>query len=144
MFIYKSKLPPFMFQLIDHIFISDSRGLYFSSGFECIINTTDIKEKGIIINTILPDKVQLSIKKTEKGYERAENCVLLSKEMKKASDLHKKILLYSDDYSESCLLFITYVTTQYHFTKRDIEHMIVSSIIDHSLKEAMIKVLSIF
>jgi hypothetical protein len=144
MFVYKSKLPPFMFQLIDHIFISDARGLYFSSGFECIINTTSISEKGDIITTKLPDKVQLSIKKNERGNISTENCVILVKEMKKASDLHKKILLYSDDYSESCLLFITYVTTQYHFTKRDIEHMIVSSIIDLSLKEAMIKVLSIF
>ena len=39
-----TNVPAFIFQLIDHIYISDHRGIYFSSSFSLLINTTFLKE----------------------------------------------------------------------------------------------------
>ncbi len=132
-----STLPPFIFQMIDHIYISDHRGIYFASSFPLLINTSFLKESGLVTKESKPNQSLFSIKKDNNGQNEAYNNTLLSNEIAKAAQSKQKILLYSDDYSASCSLFINYVMVHYHFTKMDIQHMIISRPMDSVLLQSM-------
>ena len=123
--------------MIDHIYISDHRGIYFSSSFSLLINTTFLKERSIIINETKPNQSLFLLQKDTNGQSYSYNITFLSNEIAKASENHQKILLYSDDYNASCSLFINYVMSHYHFTKIDIQHMIMSRPMDSALRESM-------
>lgn len=132
-----SHLPTFIYQMIDHIYIADHRGVYFAASFPFIIDTTNIKERGTIIKTEKENQLVIQIKKDSLGQIGTQNITVLTNEISKATERRDKILLYSDDYRSSSSLFITYVMIHYHFTKTDIQHMIASKQMNESLVKAM-------
>ena len=132
------KLPPFMYQMIDHIFISDHRGVIYLNEFSLAINTSFIKKQGILKQAQLSTTKCFSITKHDKGNSSIDNTTILLNEMLYAANHKLKILLYSDDYQESSYLFISYLKTHYHFTPEDITRMIVTKDTNVILRKSLI------
>lgn len=134
-------LPPYIFQLIDHLYISDHRGHDYLNFFDIIIDTTLIGTPGYVsyVN-ISPHTLQLKIipSSTNQGNTLQEACDAILK----ATAHYKKILLYSDNYLNSASLVYTYFTTKYHFTPLDITRMVSTRPFDEGLNQAFKKVLS--
>lgn len=131
------KLPPFIYQMIDHIFISDHRGVIYINEFSLAINTTFIKKQGILKKEDLLTTKCFSITKHDKGNNYMDNTTTLINEMLNAANNKLKILLYSDEYQDSSYLFISYLKTHYHFTPEDITRMIVTKDTNAILKKSM-------
>ena len=135
------KLPPYIYQLIDHIYISDSRSIIYASKFDLIINTSHIKEPCIIEQTKISNTLFVNLIKDQTGKSCIENKNILFN-LIKSTKLNRYILLYSDTYDDSCDLFINYLIDHYHFTKEDIYRMIISRPMNNELKKSMEKELN--
>lgn len=120
-------LPPYIYQMIDHIYISDQRGVIYAQEFSLVIDTRLLSKRGIIQKDyILPNIVRIRIKEDSTGKTSQENTLLLCDEMILATHTQQKMLIYSDYYQNSAMLFITYLTLHYHFTTEDIQRIVMT------------------
>jgi len=121
-------LPPYIYQMIDHLYISDMRGFMYHDFFDIIINTTGLQdgnESGTLVITTLTPKTKqiiIHVKPVTSVHLVADLCA----ELMTAVQSHKKVLLYSDSYEASAILFYTYLTVHYHFTNEDVSRMILT------------------
>lgn len=121
-------LPPYIYQMIDHLYISDMRGFIYHDFFDVIINTTGLQgdnESGtMVITSLTPKTKQITIqfKPITSIHLVADLCA----ELMTAVQSHQKVLLYSDNYEASAVLFYTYLTVHYHFTNEDVRRMILT------------------
>lgn len=131
-------LPPYMFQMVDHIYISDNRGIIYSDHFDTIINTSNLFEPGILVtDTSIPNQMRYSIKKNGSNMTSAQNVTYLCNIMHQSTLLKKPMLLYSADYNTSASLFISYLTTVYHFSNVDIQRITFTKEFDSGLTNAI-------
>jgi hypothetical protein len=130
-------IPNYIYQMLDHIYISDHRGFFYSSLFDIIINTTYLQKSNSLEKNVLSHTIQYTCtkKKDVSGNIITELCDIIMN----GSNQHKKMLLYSDDYESSVLLFYTYVTTRYHFTPMDVQHIITTRPLNKSLDKNLNK-----
>ncbi len=120
-------LPPYIYQMIDHLYISDTRGFVYHDFFDMVINTTQLHNtnSGTIDKHQLTEKtIQLTIR--VQPITTIHIVEDLCNELVQTTQNHKKILLYADSYDASALVVYTYLTTRYHFTKDDIRRMIMT------------------
>ena len=130
-------LPNYIYQMIDHIYISDHRGFFYSSLFDIIIDTSSLQTANTLEKNMLSHTTQYTCTKSKNKIDGSGNILnQLCDIIMNGSNQHKKMLLYSDDYDCSVLLFYTYVTTRYHFTATDVQHIIttrpLNKTLDHS------------
>lgn len=129
-----------MYQMMDHLYISDARGYAYHSFFHLIINTTYVLKPGKLIVSDIDDHTQhIQIKPDETGISIIHD---LCTEITKATQQFKKILLYSDDYYTSALVVYTYLTTRYHFTAIDISRLIATRPFNPGLTSAFHQLLT--
>ena len=133
-------MPPYMYQMIDHIFISDHRGVIYADTFPLVIETRLLSKRGTLQrDMIFPNTLRIRIIEDNQGKNKKDNTILLCDEITRATQENKKILLYSDDYESSAFLFITYLTLHYHFTRDDIQRIIMTKKNDPGLTQSLEK-----
>ena len=116
------KLPLFITQLIDHIYISDRRSFVFYDQFDLVIETDNIFTSSLIKKSLLLNTTYIT--STVGTKDNSDQVVDIMKEY----TLHsKRILLYSDSIKTACQLFIAYVRKTYQFSTTDLFHMVNSS-----------------
>lgn len=132
------KLPPYIYQLIDHIYISDNRSVVYTSQFGLVIHCSFINEPSTIITNQIGKTTIIQLNKySNTPSSSRSNKDLLCSAMIHATSKSQPILLYSDPYDDSCTLFFTYLMENYHFTKEDIFRMILSRPMNNDLKKTM-------
>ncbi len=133
-------LPPYVYQMMDHLYISDTRGYTLHSFFHVVINTTYVLKPGKLSITHIDDHTQhIQVDPDETGVPLLHD---MCTEITKATQQFKKILLYGDDYYPSALLVYTYLTTRYHFTATDISRLIATRPFNPGLTRAFRELLS--
>lgn len=137
-------LPSYIYQMIDHLYISDMRGFIYHDFFDIIINTTplqSVNDSGtLVITSLTPKTKQILIQ--NKPITSTHLLSDICNEIMYGVQLHKKILLYSDNYQASALLFYTYLTVHYHFTNQDVSRMIITRPYTPALTQAFLTLLS--
>jgi len=120
-------LPPYMYQMIDHLYLSDLRGFVYHDFFDVIINTSSLRygNSGSITKYTLSKKT-IQVLVNVQPITTQNVLEDLCNELLQATVVHKKILLYSDSYDTSAKVIYTYLTTRYHFTKEDITRMLLT------------------
>ena len=137
-------VPNYIYQMIDHIYISDQRGFFYSSLFDIIINTTYLQKSNTLQKNMLSNTTQYICTKKNTNVELDGSGNILNQLcdiIMNGSNQHKKMLLYSDDYDSSVLLFYTYVTTRYHFTPTDVQHIITTRSLNKSLDQSFFSII---
>ena len=116
-------IPPFIYQLLDHIYISDIRGFAVYDMFDIVIRTDNIKHSGDLIVKNLSEHT-LFINTSVGDKDETDELVL---RMKTYSDQSKKTLLYSNSLETSCSLYVSYLKSKYKFSNEDITHIFSSA-----------------
>ena len=133
-------LPPYIYQMMDHLYISDTRGYAHHAFFNLMINTTYLLKTGHLMKSDLDDHTHhIQITPDETGISTLDD---LCTEITKATMQIKKILLYGDDYYSSALLVYTYLSTRYHFTTIDISRLIATRPFNPGLTRAFRELLA--
>lgn len=135
------KLPHYIYQLIDHIYISDNRSVIYANQFYLVINCSNINQPSNIEKKQMGNTLFINLREDPNGSSSITNKNILY-ELIKVVKLNKSILLYSDPYEEACDLFISYLIENYHFTKEDIHRMVLSRNMNNELKRSMEKELN--
>lgn len=110
-----SQLPPFIYMMLDHIFISDQRGYVYYDLFDLVIHADHVNKSGELIIKKLTDHttfVNTSIGTMNKTDEILDHI-----------NSKKRTLIYSDSYTEACALYVYYLIHMYHFLPEDIYHI---------------------
>jgi hypothetical protein len=115
-------LPTFIYQLIDHIYVSDGRAFAFYDKFDLVVRTDSIFMSSPLSIT-MKGKTKL-ITSTKGSMDKSDEVIVILKEYTLAS---KKILLFSDHWESTCTLFLHYVSHTYQFSTMDMYHMMNSS-----------------
>ena len=133
------KLPLFITQLIDHIYISDRRSFVFYDQFDLVVQTDNIFTSEKIVSSLLSNTTHITA--NIGTMDNSEKVVDIMKEY----TLHsKRILLYSDSIKTACQLFIAYVRKTYQFSTTDLFHMVNSSRFPHFLSTQMNEILRLY
>ena len=133
-------LPPYIYQMMDHLYISDARGYTHHAFFNVMINTTYVLKPGKLSVSDIDDHTHhIQIEPDDTGISTLHD---LCTEITKATQQFKKILLYGDDYYPSALLVYTYLTTRYHFTAIDISRLIATRPFNPGLTNAFHQLLT--
>jgi hypothetical protein len=132
------KLPPYIYQLIDHIYISDSRSIVYTSQFGLVIHCSYINEPSTILTKQMGKTTVIHLNK----YANQPSSSIINKDILRSAIIHatsinQPVLLYSDPYDDSCTLFFNYLMEHYRFTKEDIYRMIISRPMNDDLKKTM-------
>ena len=125
------QLPPYIYRMIDHIFVSDTRAFVFRDHFDIIILTDGITKSGPLQSRSL--KKTLCISPTPGNIDKTNELIT---EIKHDTSIARRILLYANDMHSVCRIFIMYLQSQYQFSKEDISHIITN----RHLPEAMVNV----
>jgi len=112
-------IPAFIYRMVDHIYISDQRASHYMDLFQISINTTNILKSDSIITSSTQKSRFIYMTKGDKE----QTDVLIDMIVYYQSSKYK-ILLYSQDTTSTCYLFIKYMIKRYHFTKEDITRLI--------------------
>lgn len=132
------KLPLFITQLIDHIYISDRRSFVFYDQFDLVIETDNIFTSSLIKKSLLLNTTYIT--STVGTKDNSDQVV----DMMKEYTLHsKRILLYSDSIKTACQLFIVYIKKTYQFSTTDLFHMVNSSRFPNFLSTQMNELLRV-
>lgn len=124
--------------MVDHIYISDNRGIIFHDHFDVIINTNNLHKPGIMVtDTSIPNELRYSIKVNGSNMKSDQNISYLCSIMQQSTANKKIMLLYSDDYHTSALLFIRYLSSVYHFSSVDIQRITFTKEFDSGLTQAI-------
>ena len=135
-----SVLPPYFYQMMDHLYISDTRGYATASYFDLVINTSYLLKPCLLRKSVINDHTQqITMEPSPTGTLQIHE---VCSEITAATMQYQKILLYGDDYSLSALLVYTYLTTRYHFTNIDIERLISTRPFNPGLTTAFQQLLS--
>ena len=133
-------LPPFIYQMMDHLYISDIRGFAFHELFNLVIDTTNVFLPGTVEHIPLGSQtIQERIKPDPLAYSTVHE---LCGDITNATHQYQKILLYSEHYDTSVLIVYTYLTSRYHFNNADIGHMMSTRPFNQGLTLAFQTVLS--
>lgn len=117
-------IPAFIYRMVDHIYISDSRASYYMDLFQISINTTNILKSDSIITSSTQKARFIYMTKGNKEQSNKEQTDVLIDMIVYYQSSKYKILLYSQDTTSTCYLFIKYMMKRYHFTKEDIIRLI--------------------
>ena len=126
-------LPYYIYRMIDHIYISDQRGYSWKDKFDVLISTTNITHSNVL-QFNQSDKTLIVT--SDIGSQDQTNAIIQT--IKHATDGSKRILLYSDDYTASCKIFVLYLQKTYHFSNEDITRMIANSVFSPIIKKIII------
>jgi len=130
-------IPSFIYQLIDHIYVSDVRAFSFYDQFDLVIRT-DFIFTSSPLSISIKGKTKL-ITSTKGSIDQHDEIIMI---MKEYTMLSKKILLYSNDWSSICKIFLYYISRMYQFSSIDMYHMVNSSRFPDFLSVQMNQVLS--
>ena len=111
-------LPPYVYRMIDHMYLSDARGYVARDHFDVVIHTDGITRSGPLLKNQTPKTLFIS---SSKGVLDQTQTILT--EMKPQTK-PRLILLYGDDMNSACNLFVTYLKQTYHFTQVDIMRIV--------------------
>ena len=123
------QLPPYIYRMIDHIFVSDTRAYVFRDHFDIIILTDGITKSGPLQLRTLSNT--LCISPTPGNLDKTNELIA---EIKHDTSIARRILLYANDMQSVCRIFIIYLQSQYQFSKEDISRIITNG----KLPEAMV------
>lgn len=124
------QLPPYIYRMIDHIFVSDTRAFIFRDHFDIIILTDGITKSGPLQSRSL--NKTLCISPTPGNLDKSNDLIT---ELKHDTSIARQILLYANDMHSVCRIFIMYLQSQYQFSKEDISRIITNG----HLPDAMVK-----
>jgi hypothetical protein len=126
-------LPSYIYRMIDHIYISDQRGYSWKDKFDVLICTTNITHSNVLQ---FNQSGKTLIVTSDIGNQDQTNAIIQT--IKHSTDGSKHILLYSDDYTASCKIFVLYLQKTYHFSNEDITRMITNSVFSTIIKRIII------
>jgi len=107
--------------MVDHIYISDQRGFRYYDLFQLVIDTTNIKNSNSILQKQVLNTRFISL---DKGNQDKTNSII---DMMVYHSNPFRILLYSENTSTCCYLFVQYMMDKYHFTKEDLSRLFSTS-----------------
>jgi hypothetical protein len=115
----QKQLPPYIYRMIDHIYVSDTRAFVFRDHFDIIILTDGITKSGPLHSQTVSKTICI---KPSPGKEDKTNDLIT--EIKHDTSISKRILLYGNDMYSVCRIFIIYLQSQYQFSNEDIYRII--------------------
>ena len=121
-------LPPYIYRMIDHIYISDTRAFVFKDHFDIIILTDGVTHSGPLLTRKLSKTI--CIAPTPGKTDKTEDIVT---ELKHDTTIAKRILLYASDIHSVCRIFVIYLKAQYQFSKEDISRIVSNGLIPMSI-----------
>jgi hypothetical protein len=130
--VMSKQLPPYIYRMIDHIYVSDTRAFVFRDHFDIIILTDGMTKSGPLQSQTLSKTI--CIKPTYGSEDKTNDLI---KELKHDTSISKRILLYGNDMYSVCRIFIMYLQSQYQFSNEDIYRIITNG---SHLPNAMVNV----
>ena len=119
----RTHLPPYVYQMLDHIYLSDTRAYSYHAFFDLIIDVTYLTDTHRMIQTPLDAKTT-RISFDPHGDTSGGTMNQIGHVIMNATQKHEKILLYSDNSMPIAVLVIFYLTEKYHFTSTDVGRII--------------------
>ena len=113
------QLPPYIYRMIDHIYVSDTRAFVFRDHFDIVILTDGITKSGPLQSRTVSKTICIH---PTPGKEDKTNELIT--EIKHDTSISKRILLYGNDIQSVCRIFILYLQSQYNFSNDDIYRII--------------------
>ena len=140
----KPWFPSYIYQMIDHIYISDARGFAFRKDFGLVVPTAQLTAQRTGTVELVPIGPHTNQLATHVSNDPSLQLLLdqIVLHLKHSTESKQPILLYGDDYHASSMILVHYLMTQYSFTNTDILRMIQTHPYNEGLTKSVVDVLS--